>query len=74
MRTAKTPDDATIPESSVSPRRELQGRRMASRKMVARALLKKLNEANCEQYGVSKVDICRLREVANGAREKDRRS
>jgi hypothetical protein len=40
-----------LPESIVSLRQELQGRQMASRKMVARALLKKLNEANCQQYG-----------------------
>jgi hypothetical protein len=59
MSTPKTADDATMPESIGSPRRELQGRQMASRKMVARALLKKLNEANCEQYGISKVDISR---------------
>ena len=44
------------------------------RKMLARALLKKLNEDNCEQYGVSKIEIFRLREAACGAQEKDRRS
>jgi hypothetical protein len=38
------------------------------RKMLARALLKKLNEYNYEQYGVSKIDIFRLREVAYGPR------
>jgi hypothetical protein len=48
--------------------------RNASRRRVAKFLLKKLSEANCEQYGISKVDISRLREVANGAREKYRRS
>jgi hypothetical protein len=48
--------------------------RNASRRRLAKFLLKRLNEANCEQYGISKVDISRLREVAYGAREKDRRS
>lgn len=37
------------------------------RKMLARTLLKKLNEDNCERYGVSKVEILRLREIAYGA-------
>jgi hypothetical protein len=46
----------------------------ASRRRVAKFLLKRLNEANCEQYGISEVDISRLREVAYGARKKDRRS
>ena len=57
MSMLKTPNTATLPESIVSSRRELQGQQMASRRMVARAILKKLNEANCEQYGISKVDI-----------------
>jgi len=45
-----------------------------SRRGVAKFLLRRLNEANSEQYGISKIDLCKLREVANGAREKDRRS
>ena len=47
------------PEPRVNERR---------RKMLARALLKKLNEDNCEQYGVSKIEIFRLREAAYGGR------
>ena len=102
MSKLKTPDNATLPEPVVSPRRDLRrqkarGRKMVPtaqsrgarkakertmpkkpkpepkaderrRKLLARALLKKLNENNCEQYGISKVDISRLREVAYGAR------
>jgi hypothetical protein len=41
--------------------------RIADRRNVAKLLLKKLNEDNCEQYGVSKIDIFRLRDVAYGA-------
>lgn len=40
--------------------------KVGPRRYVAQAILKKLNERNCEQFGVSKVDIFRLREVANG--------
>lgn len=40
--------------------------RIGSRKYCAQFLLRKLNEANCEQWGLSKVDIFRLREVAHG--------
>ena len=36
------------------------------RRYAARFLLTRLNEANCGRYGVSKVDVVRLREVANG--------
>ncbi|WP_028747994.1 hypothetical protein [Rhizobium mesoamericanum] len=38
------------------------------RRFVARFLLRKLDESNCELYGVSKVDVIRLREVASGPR------
>ena len=37
-------------------------------KLLSRALLKKLNEDNCERYGVSKIEISRLREAAFGGR------
>jgi hypothetical protein len=36
------------------------------RRHVARFLLRKIDETNCEKVGVSKVDVSRLREVANG--------
>lgn len=36
------------------------------RRYVARFLLRKVDERNCERLGVSKVDVNRLREVANG--------
>lgn len=39
-----------------------------SRRYVARFLCTKLNLANCEEWGVSKVDMNRLVEVANGPR------
>jgi hypothetical protein len=39
---------------------------LGSRRYVARFLCRKLNEANCEGWGVSKVDLFRLREVAHG--------
>lgn len=32
----------------------------------ARLLLHKIDERNCEQFGMSKIDISRLREVAHG--------
>jgi hypothetical protein len=66
MRTlpAKGHKMAKGPDNAEDPRR----------RSIAKFLLRRLNEANCEQYGVSKVDISRLREVAYGAREKDRRS
>ena len=60
----KTPDNATSAAPLVSPERQARGRR----KLLARALLKKLNEDNCEQYGVSKIEISRLREAARGGR------
>jgi hypothetical protein len=68
MSTLKTPDNAMLPEPVVSPGRKLKRQQAKGRKMVARALLKKLNEDNCEQYGVSKVEISRLREAAYGPR------
>jgi len=40
--------------------------RIGSRKYVAQFLCRKLDEANCEAWGVSKVDLFRLREVAHG--------
>jgi hypothetical protein len=64
----KTRDNATLLEPVVSPGSELKRQQAKGRKMLARALLKKLNEDNCEQYGVSKVEISRLREVAYGSR------
>jgi hypothetical protein len=42
--------------------------RIGSRKYAAQVLIRKLYEGNCEQYGVSKVALNRLREVANGPR------
>jgi hypothetical protein len=42
--------------------------RIGSRKYSAQILVRKLYEGNCEQYGVSKIDLNRLREVANGPR------
>jgi hypothetical protein len=47
-----------------SPGRELERRQAKRRKMLARALLKKLNENNCERYGVSKATIRKLRMAA----------
>lgn len=40
--------------------------RMGTRTYAAKTLLKFLDERNCEQWGVSKVDLNRLREVADG--------
>ena len=40
--------------------------RIGSRKYVAQFLMTRLAEHNCEQWGVSKVDLSRLREVAHG--------
>lgn len=40
--------------------------RLGPRRYVARFLLTRLNSANCESWGVSKVDLSRLREVAHG--------
>jgi hypothetical protein len=68
MSTPKTPDNATLPEPVVSPGPDLRRQPTKRRRMLARALLKKLNEDNCEQYGVSKVEISRLREAAYGSR------
>jgi hypothetical protein len=43
-----------------------------ARRKIAKFFLRRLNEHNCERYGVSKVDIFRLREAwreaANGPR------
>lgn len=36
------------------------------RRYAARFLARKLNEANCEKWGVSKIDVFRIHEVANG--------
>jgi hypothetical protein len=68
MSTPKTRDNAMLPEPVVAPGPELKRPPAKGRKMLARALLKKLNEDNCEQYGVSKVEISRLREAAYGPR------
>lgn len=40
--------------------------RVGRRRYAARFLLTRLNESNCVRHGVSKVEIDRLREVANG--------
>ena len=45
-------------------RREME--RIGLRRYAARMLLRKVDETNCESVGVSKVDVFRLREVANG--------
>lgn len=42
--------------------------RIGSKVYAARFLLTRLDDANCEQWGVSKLDMNRLREVANGSR------
>lgn len=42
--------------------------RVGPRRFAARFLLTRLDERNCDQYGVSKVGLSRLREVANGPR------
>jgi hypothetical protein len=42
--------------------------RVGSRRYAARFLLTKLDERNCASLGLSKVDVSRLREVANGPR------
>lgn len=51
------------------PRRtrdEIEIERTGSRRYAARFLLSKLDERNCDAYGLSKVGLSRLREVANG--------
>lgn len=40
--------------------------RIGTRKYAARSLCQKMDESNCEQWGVSKLDMVRLREVAYG--------
>lgn len=40
--------------------------RIGTRKYAALALFKKIDENNCEQWGLSKVDVFRLREAAYG--------
>lgn len=40
---------------------------VGSRRCVARFLLRKIDERNCEHLGISKVALDRLREVAHGA-------
>jgi len=47
---------------------EIAMERIGPRKYIAKFLLRKLDELNCEMFGVSKVDLFRLREVANGPR------
>lgn len=42
--------------------------KIGSRRYAAQTLVSMLDERNCETFGVSKVDINRLREVANGPR------
>jgi len=71
MSTPKTPDNAMTPEPIGSPPPGLKGQDAKwrkSRKRIARALLRKLNEDNCERYGVSKAQIASMREAAYGAR------
>ena len=41
---------------------------VGSRRYVARALLRLIGEQNCEELGVSKVELNRVRQVANGPR------
>jgi hypothetical protein len=41
---------------------------VGSRRYVARFLLTKLNERNCGRFGLSKIGLDRIREVANGPR------
>lgn len=45
---------------------ELEIAAIGSRKYAAKSLCERLNEHNCELWGVSKVDLNRLREVAYG--------
>jgi hypothetical protein len=40
--------------------------RLGSRRYAAISLCQRLDESNCERWGVSKLDLFRLREVANG--------
>jgi hypothetical protein len=68
VSTLKTLDNAMLPEPVGSPGRKLGRQQTKGRKMLARTLLKKLNEDNCKRYGVSKVEISRLREIAYGDR------
>jgi len=42
--------------------------RIGSRVYAARFLVSRLDERNCETWGVSKLDLFRLREVAHGCR------
>lgn len=41
---------------------------MGTRKYAANVLLRHIDEANCASFGLSKIDISRFREVANGPR------
>lgn len=41
-------------------------KRVGSQVYCARSLVSRLDEGNCERFGVSKVDLSRLREVAHG--------
>ncbi len=53
------------------PRRfqwEIDIERAGMRRYIARVLISKLYDGNCEKYGVSKTDLVRIREVANGPR------
>lgn len=51
------------------PQREFaEIERIGSRRYAARFLLRKIDERNCAALGLSKVDVNRLREVANGPR------
>lgn len=45
---------------------EAEIERVGSKKHTARFLCRKLDERNCEKWGVSKIDLNRLREVAYG--------
>lgn len=50
------------------PREYAEMERVGLRRYAARFLATRLSEANCQQFGVSKVDLNRLIEVANGPR------
>ena len=49
-------------------RDEMEMERVGTRRYTARYLLAKIDTVNCAVFGVSKSDVLRLREVANGPR------
>jgi hypothetical protein len=53
---------------SASRKMEREIQALGSRKYVARFLTQKLNFTNCALWGVSKIEMSRLLEVANGPR------